>query len=167
MTASISRKSGADPAASRMAITAPIDSPGYSDGKSALETVTSAAEPSRHALIATSAIAITAAIRITSIGSSRLLMISENDASVTIAAVMAGHFGTAIPLAVKRPISSSTAANSTANATASNMASGASQTTATAIAINAAPLKTRVIGERAGTAGKAGKGRPHSLQPPL
>src|SRR5262245_21482383 len=156
MTASISRKIGADPAASRIATTEPIDSAGYNDGKSAVETVTSAAEPSRHALIATSASAITAAIRITSIGNSRLLMISENDASVVIAAAMAGHLGTAIPLAVKRPISSSTAANSTANATASNIASGASHTTATAIAIKAAPLKTRVIGDWARGAGKAG-----------
>src|SRR4030095_1640509 len=155
MTASISRKSGPAPAASRIAMTEPIDSAGYSDGKSAVETVTSAAEPSRHALIATSAMAITAAIRITSIGSSRLLMISENDASVVIAAAMAGHFGTAIPLAAKRPMSSSTAANSTANATASNIASGANQTTATAIAINAAPLKTRVMGDRTGGAGRA------------
>src|SRR5262245_6043485 len=156
MIASISRKSGAAPAASRIAITEPIDSAGYSDGKSAVETVTSAAEPSRHALIATTAIAITAALRITSIGSSRLLMISENDASVISAAAMAGHFGTAMPVAVKRPISSSTATNSTAKATASKIASGASQTTATAIAIRAAPLKTRVIGDRTAAVGKAG-----------
>ncbi len=52
-----------------------------------------------------------------------------------------------MPLAVKSAMSSSTAANNIATATASKTGTGANHTTTTAKAMSAAPLNTRVMGE--------------------
>jgi hypothetical protein len=158
ITVSISRDSAAGPPLSLIATIAPRGIARYSEGNSDAEIDASASGPPRQEARATSAMAMSSAIRTTS-SESRPPITVENAISVKSAPRTDGQCGTRTPLAVKSGRSSSTAANNVATATASKMGIGANHTTTMPKAMSAAPLRTRVIGvrERAGRAGEAGK----------
>src|SRR2546425_1112600 len=144
----MSRNSGPAPALSRIATIDPIGSARYSDGKSAPDIAASAPPPPCQVFITTSAMAMNCAIRVTSMGSRRPLMVPTNVASVKRAAATVGHFGTWTPLARNSSTSSSTPTNRSATATASKIGSGANHTTPMARATSAAPVSRRAIRDR-------------------